>query len=148
MILATTSDQKNSCPCKGAPDNPPKGLDVILSEAKNLVDPTTYTFEILRLPPQNDTTKQPSQWVKIPSREYDLHQSWYGYCYEIEALARQKNYYFRISMLFSLDIAGGCIVNVREVVLHPHQDPCCEKKGGGAGVVVFHSVGPYVYTGE
>jgi hypothetical protein len=35
-------------------DNPPKAMYVILSEAKNLINPYTYTFEILRLPPQND----------------------------------------------------------------------------------------------
>jgi hypothetical protein len=36
-------------------------------------------------------------------------------------------------MLFSLDIVRGCIVNVREVFLHPYQDPSFAKKGGGAG---------------
>jgi len=40
-------------------------------------------------------------------------------------------------MLFSLDITGGCIVNVREVLLHPYQDPSFEKKGGGAGISSF-----------
>ena len=35
-------------------DNPPNGLYVILSEAKNLIDPSTYTFEILR-PPAADS---------------------------------------------------------------------------------------------
>jgi hypothetical protein len=40
-------------------------------------------------------------------------------------------------MLFSLDITGGCIVNVREVFLHPYQDPSFEKKGGGAGISGF-----------
>ena len=35
-------------------DNPPKALYVILSEAKNLIDPSTYTFEILR-PPAADS---------------------------------------------------------------------------------------------
>ena len=46
----------------------------------------------------------------------------------------KKNYYFRIYMLFSLDITGGCIVNVRKVLLHPYQDPSFAKKGGGAGI--------------
>ena len=31
---------------------------VILSEAKNLVGPSTYAFEILRLKPQNDVVGQ------------------------------------------------------------------------------------------
>ena len=38
--------------------NPPEALDVILSEAKNLIDLSTYTFEILRLKPQNDFVGQ------------------------------------------------------------------------------------------
>ena len=34
---------------------------VILSEAKNLVVPVCYTFEILRLTPQNDVVGQPQR---------------------------------------------------------------------------------------
>jgi hypothetical protein len=44
-------------------DNPPKALYVILSEAKNLIDPNTYTFEILRLKPQNDVAGQPGRGI-------------------------------------------------------------------------------------
>jgi hypothetical protein len=33
---------------EGLSDNSSKALYVILSEAKNLLDPSTYTFEILR----------------------------------------------------------------------------------------------------
>jgi hypothetical protein len=40
-------------------------------------------------------------------------------------------------MLFSLDIVRGYIVNVREVFLHPYQDPSFAKKGGGAGISSF-----------
>jgi hypothetical protein len=40
-------------------------------------------------------------------------------------------------MLFPLDITRGCIVNVREVFLHPYQDPSFAKKGGGAGITGF-----------
>jgi hypothetical protein len=69
---------------------------------------------------------------------------WYGYCYENKALAEQKNYYFRIYMLFSLDIAGGYVVNVRKVSLHPYQDPSFETKGGGAGISSFSFNGPYI----
>jgi hypothetical protein len=34
-------------------------VSVILSRAKNLIDSSTYTFEILRLTPQNDVVGQP-----------------------------------------------------------------------------------------
>jgi hypothetical protein len=72
-----------------------------------------------------------------------MNQFWYGYCYKIETLAEQKNYYFRIYMLFSLDMTRGCIVNVREVSLHPYQDPSFAKKGGGAGrSIVCSYLGP------
>jgi hypothetical protein len=40
-------------------------------------------------------------------------------------------------MLFPLDNTRGCIVNVREVFLHPYQDPSFAKKGGGAGITGF-----------
>ena len=40
-------------------DNPPSGLYVILSEAKNLMASGTYNSEILRLKPQNDVVGQP-----------------------------------------------------------------------------------------
>jgi len=36
---------------------------VILSEAKNLMDSSTYTSEILRLPPQNDAVGQPQREI-------------------------------------------------------------------------------------
>jgi hypothetical protein len=72
-----------------------------------------------------------------------MNQFWYGYCYKIETLAEQKNYYFRIYMLFSLDMTQGCIVIVRKVSLHPYQDPSFAKKGGGAGrSIVCSYLGP------
>jgi hypothetical protein len=40
-------------------------------------------------------------------------------------------------MLFLLDNTRGCIVNVREVLLHPYQDPSFAKKGGGTGTASF-----------
>ena len=56
---------------------------------------------------------------------------------KFRAFGKQKNYYFRIYMHFSLDNTGDCIVNVREVVLHPYKIHLLKKKGGGAGISSF-----------
>ena len=118
-------------------DNPPITLYVILSKEKTLIKSSTYTFKILPLPPQHARIKQPQQPGKKCSPERAIDAYWYGYCFRIEALAKQKYYYFRIYMLFLLDNTRGCIVNMREVLLHPYQDPSFAKKGGGAGISSF-----------
>ena len=140
MILAMKSDLKKESPVSGRQTvfaKPSMSFWARRRRAKNLIYPNTYTFKILRLPPQNDTAKQSQQWLKTPGRKYVINQFWYGYCLEIRILKRQKNYYFRIYMLFSLDITRSCIVNVPEVILHPYQDPSFETKGGGAGIATF-----------
>ena len=44
---------------RGCPTTLWMAVFVILSEAKNLMDSSTYTSEILRLTPQNDVVGQP-----------------------------------------------------------------------------------------
>ena len=44
-----------------------------INSAKNLIDPSTYTFEILRLKPQNDVVGQPLRGGSYPYED-DLGQ--------------------------------------------------------------------------
>jgi hypothetical protein len=47
---------------------------VILSEAKNLKDLATHTFEILRLTPQNDVVGQPPEGQFRNHRDHKAHK--------------------------------------------------------------------------
>jgi len=53
-------------PLRGCPTTPLMPALVILSEAKNLIFSGIYTFEILRLTPQNDVVGQPPQGDLYP----------------------------------------------------------------------------------